>query len=173
MIGVCLATAALSACASDPGEKVVEAPFPKLAEVPPRPEAETTPEERAALKQQLEHRREEINRAAASLLRGGTEPVPVALDSQVPEAPSSRRARTAPPPLPAGLPQPPERPEFLSDGTVAVSSDVSPRKKTAAGEAELVIDAPEKAEMPPAKAAGEPENSDEAGDAEDKAENDG
>ncbi|MFP3944031.1 MAG: hypothetical protein ACLFWF_09065 [Alphaproteobacteria bacterium] len=142
----------LSACSSDPGEEVVDAPFPELVDVPSRPKAGTTPEERAALKTQLEERRDEINRAAASLLRGGTEPVPVSLDSQVPSAPSG--AATPPPPLPGGLPESPERPAAGAGGGIAGQDPDSSGPKP---RGEAVIKAPDVADMPPSRAAGETE----------------
>lgn len=153
---LCVAALALSACASDPGEKVVDEPFPDLAEVPSRPEAGTTAEERRRLRAQLERRRDEINAVAASLLRGGTEAVPVALESQVPEAPDSRHSQVAPPPLPAGLPEPPGRPESLSDAAAPVKPEPPSAEKITAEESDDgMIDAPEEAQMPPARAAGE------------------
>lgn len=150
----------LTACASDPGEKVVDAPFPELVEVPPRPEATTTPEERAALRTQLERRRDEVNRAAASLLRGGTEPVPVALDSQVPPAPS--RGRMPPPPLPKGLPPSPERPQYGSGEPADEKARTESPKSASQPRGEEVIEAPGEAQMPPPRAAGEKDSEEEA-----------
>lgn len=158
VLAFCLgAVALLAACASDPGEKVVKAPFPDLAEVPPRPEPSTTAAERAALRQQLESRRDEVNRAADSLLRGGTESVPVALDTRLPDAPLS--GAVAPPPLPDGLPPPPERPRIMPDDGPAKQKSQPPEKDK--------IKAPAAGQSPAPRAPGEKEE--EAGSGEDGA----
>ncbi len=143
----------------------MEASFPDLAEVPPRPKPDSTADERAALRTQLERRRDEINHAAASLLRGGTEPVPVALDSQVPAAPSS--GALPPPPLPKGLPPSPERPQSVAgDGAAAEPENVVPKNKKAD-----MIEAPGEAQMPPPRAAAEKDDEDaEAADGQDSEE---
>lgn len=147
-------SAGLAACAAFGGERGVDAPFPKLSEIPTRPEPSTTREERANLREQLKQRRDRVNQTAQILLRGGTEPVPVALESELPRAPDPVTADGVPGPVPEGLPKPPAGPGHVPE-TKAPRAPSTVKAPEPAGEIGGIgqVKPPTKGQMPPARAA--------------------